>query len=281
MGAGLNRLSLAGDSLRVYPDIRQRVGELDLVLGFGGYPSVPVLLAAWEQGIPIFLQEQNRVMGRANRLFARHAQLIFQGLPAVDKGTFPHRMLTGNPVRDVAPRDETWFKSHRLLVVFGGSQGARTLSRRLSSIAEDLIDDGWHIYHVYGKHGEPLCRDGEGLQSNALREREVNPDLPRVLACADCLWARAGAGTIAEIIRYRIPALLFPYPHAADDHQELNARWLEEVAPVKRISEKEIDDRQLRQLTNSTDDSPSDWAIPWDEDFLPQRRIVRELEQWT
>jgi len=186
----VNVVSLVGD----YGELRSNLNEVDVVLGLGGYSSVPILSIAREQGIPTFIQEQNRIPGKANKMFMPGAFHTFFGLPPLDSYKSRGRSsVTGNPVRRQEPIEEPWFTSARLLVVFGGSQGSADLSRILQESGKQLLSLGWHIYYVRGEFGNTLSQDFSDFREQ-FREVKLNPNLPSVLARADCVWGRAGAG---------------------------------------------------------------------------------------
>ena len=211
------------------------------VVGFGGYASIPTMMAASLAGVPTVLHEQNAILGRANRLLADRAKAIAvsfpesQGIPAraIDKVTH-----TGMPVRSkvLEVRDTPYpsFTDDRPfnLLVLGGSQGARVLS--------EVIPD------AIGKLSEALkrririvqqCRP-EDLEQVRGRYKfhKINAelasffdDVPNRLAAAHLVISRSGASTVAELLVVGRPAMLVPYRYATDDHQSLNAHAVDEV----------------------------------------------------
>ncbi len=207
------------------------LADKDAVISFGGYPALPLLLAARVRRSPIFIQEQNRLMGRANRLFASKARCCFWGFPPLQKSAASKNIVTGNPVRRQPPRRGNWFSKSPLLVVTGGSQGAKEISRYLTSSAPYFLSEGWHIFYVKGKFG--LDVEYSLGSDPGLRQVEFEPELPSVIGASDCVWSRAGAGALSEIVYYGKPALLFPFPSAAENHQLLNARYIIENGPAE------------------------------------------------
>ena len=202
------------------------------VVGFGGYPSVPTVLAAARARLPILLHEQNAVLGRANRLLARRATLIAGAFPglAIPGGT--PLVATGNPVRPTiaalagrpyrAPAPEDTLH----LLVLGGSQGARVFSRIVPA-AIALLPAVLRTRLVIAQQCRP--EDLESVRAAyaglgiAARLASFFDDVPALLAEAHLVIARAGASTVAELAAIGRPALLVPYPYAADDHQTANA----------------------------------------------------------
>lgn len=205
-----------------------------VAIGFGGYPSVPTILAAHRRRVPIVLHEQNQISGRANRLLARRARLIGISFPQTSglEAVSERLRLTGNPVRAaIAALGSKPFgvpgKDDRLrLLVTGGSQGARVfnellpnalcrlpveLKRRLRVVQQVRGDDLESVQQTY--------RDC-GIDCDL---KDFFDDMPKRLAAAHLLVCRAGASTITELAAAGRPAILVPYPFAADDHQTGNA----------------------------------------------------------
>jgi len=205
----------------------------DLVLGVGGYVTGPVVAAAWLGGIPTCIHEQNSVPGMANRWLGKIASRIFISLPGSEK-YFPvsRTILTGNPVRaeilaaGKVARPETDAAGVTLLVL-GGSQGAHRLNQL---VLEGLVarkgelPPNFRVIHQTGRLDEALVR--EGYQENGISARvsAFFDDMAGLYGQADLLVSRAGATSLAELCVMGRPAILLPYPYAADNHQEFNAR---------------------------------------------------------
>jgi UDP-N-acetylglucosamine--N-acetylmuramyl-(pentapeptide) pyrophosphoryl-undecaprenol N-acetylglucosamine transferase len=204
------------------------------VVGFGGYPSVPTMLAAAQLGLPTLIHEQNVVLGRANRLLASRAHRIatgfanVQGLRPADRARLVH---TGNPVRPAirtvgaspyAPPGETI----ELLVV-GGSQGARIFGEIVPP-ALSLLPLAMRQRLRVSQQARPEDKEAViaqyGERAIAAEIESFFGDMPGRLRRAHLVICRAGASTIAELAAAGRPAILVPYPHAMDDHQTANAR---------------------------------------------------------
>jgi UDP-N-acetylglucosamine--N-acetylmuramyl-(pentapeptide) pyrophosphoryl-undecaprenol N-acetylglucosamine transferase len=205
------------------------------VVGFGGYPSVPTMLAAAQLGLPTLIHEQNVVLGRANRLLAPRARRIAtgfaatQGLRDADRGRAVH---TGNPVRPaiqavsalpyVAPEPDGPIE----LLVVGGSQGARVFGAVLTPALMSLPAKLRYRVHV-SQQARPEDKESVIAQyrdaSIAADIESFFTDMPERLSRAHLVICRAGASTIAELGIAGRPAILVPYPHAMDDHQTANA----------------------------------------------------------
>jgi UDP-N-acetylglucosamine--N-acetylmuramyl-(pentapeptide) pyrophosphoryl-undecaprenol N-acetylglucosamine transferase len=223
-----------------------------IVVGFGGYPTVPPVLAARLRDIPTIIHEQNGVMGRANRLLAPRVTAIATGFPGVvdaDRRLAVKATYTGNPIRPaVVTASETPYpvtsgtRPLRLLI-FGGSQGARVMSEIVPSAVAQLPPDLRQRLHITQQaRAEDLAavrNTYAGLQVAA----EVAPffsDLPGRMAASHLIVSRSGASTVAELAAIGRPAILVPLPHALDQDQLANANALEKVGGAIRIDQSEF-----------------------------------------
>ncbi len=209
------------------------------VVGFGGYASVPTLLAATRIGLPTVIHEQNAVLGRANRLMAPRVRAIAAAfaetaqLSPADRAKAEH---TGNPVRAaVAALAERPYPAPERggplsLLVIGGSQGAAVMSEvvpaALAALPEELRA---RLEVVQQCRADDLDQARETYRAAGIAAELAAffDDLPARLAKAQLVIARAGASTVAELTSAGRPAILVPYPSAADDHQSANARAIE------------------------------------------------------
>jgi UDP-N-acetylglucosamine--N-acetylmuramyl-(pentapeptide) pyrophosphoryl-undecaprenol N-acetylglucosamine transferase len=208
-------------------------------VGFGGYPSVPTMLAAARRQVATVLHEQNALMGRANRMLAPRVSRIATSFPQV-QGLKPadaaRVAFTGNPVRpEIARLRDLPYPTPTgtiNLLVTGGSQGARILST--------VIPDALARMPAALKSRIALMQQARPEDVDHVREThrrsgiaaEIAPffyDLPERLGRAHLVIARAGASTVAELCAAGRPAILVPYAHAADDHQTFNAKALSDV----------------------------------------------------
>jgi UDP-N-acetylglucosamine--N-acetylmuramyl-(pentapeptide) pyrophosphoryl-undecaprenol N-acetylglucosamine transferase len=206
------------------------------VIGFGGYPSVPTMLAAVSLGLPTIVHEQNAVLGRANRLLAPRVQLIAMGFPATaglrptDRARAVH---TGNPVRPaILAAGAACYRAPEPgrpieLLILGGSQGARVLSEVVPPALAGLPTPLRELLRISQQvRPEDLATVASAYRGNGITAdlSTFFDDVPARLARAHLAICRAGASTVAELAAIGRPALLIPYPHATDDHQTANAR---------------------------------------------------------
>ena len=229
------------------------------VIGFGGYPSVPVMLAATSLRLPTAIIEQNAVVGRANRLVMDRVKTVAAAFPIArfaprDKSKI---VLTGNPLRPEV--EALWGASYNVpvasgpirLLVFGGSQGARALSEvvpaaltrlpqdmkmRLTVVQQCRPEDMEQVRQVYA-NAEIRCQ----LES-------FFSDLPQRMAESHLVIARSGAGTVAELMAIGRPAILVPLPGALDDNQAPNADILDRAGAGWKIRQSDLTPDSLAQM---------------------------------
>ncbi|MBE0416601.1 MAG: undecaprenyldiphospho-muramoylpentapeptide beta-N-acetylglucosaminyltransferase [Coriobacteriia bacterium] len=247
----LQLVSSAARSWFLLGRLRPRV-----VVGFGGYVSLPVGVAAILWRIPLVLHEQNSVPGMANRalsLWACAVGVTYEGsVRYLKPGT--RAEVTGNPVREAILRADR--ESGRVsldlpadavvVLVFGGSRGARHINEAVVDLRGRLLaDDRVHVLHVAGREEAPTVREclersgGDG--GGRYRIIDYIEDMGSAIAAADVVVARAGATSIAEITAIGRAAILVPYPYATEDHQTLNAREVEEGGGALLIADSDLD----------------------------------------
>lgn len=241
----------------------------DVVVGFGGYVSIPVARAAEEMGIPVVVHEQNSVMGMANKYLSARADAVCltyecSGAHVADQG---HVHITGNPVRKrvvQATREEGRRmlgipEDALLLVVFGGSLGARHINQAVTAMKGELLGrDGLYVVHITGPKELDQVEEDLAL-TDAQRERYkvmgYQDNMPETLAAADAVVSRAGATSLAEISARAVPALLVPFPYAAEDHQTKNAREYVEAGAAYMMADDQLDSPQFAEkLLEMVDD---------------------------
>jgi UDP-N-acetylglucosamine--N-acetylmuramyl-(pentapeptide) pyrophosphoryl-undecaprenol N-acetylglucosamine transferase len=228
------------------------------VVGFGGYPSVPTMLAATRQGLPTLIHEQNALLGRANRLLASRVRAIatsFANVGGLRAGGNARIVETGNPVRGaIAALRGTAYAmpgDGRIeLLVIGGSQGARILSATVPE-ALAMLDPALRarLFVMQQARPEDLAEVERAHRANGIAA-EVAPffeDVPARLARAQLVISRSGASTIAELTTMGRPAILVPYRFAADDHQSANARALAEAGAAWVMPETGFTPAQLAE----------------------------------
>jgi UDP-N-acetylglucosamine--N-acetylmuramyl-(pentapeptide) pyrophosphoryl-undecaprenol N-acetylglucosamine transferase len=244
----------------------------DVVLGFGGYVSIPVGFAAALRGVPLVLHEQNSVPGLANKTLSRWARAVavtYEESAAVL--AHPERaVLTGNPVRPAvlsadrsSGREALSLPADALvLLVFGGSRGARHLNSAIVALRDRLLAiPGLQVLHVTGAaEAETVSEalDAAGGDGHG-RWRVIGylDGMGSALAASDLIVARAGATSIAEITALGLPAVLVPYPFATDDHQTKNAATMVAHGAALLVGDADLDDERFGDIVTSLLSDPS------------------------
>lgn len=242
--AGFNRSSLIKNIglpfklLKSFSQVRRifKRFQPDAAIGVGGYSSFPVLRYAQAKGIPTFIHESNSFAGKSNILLGRKATKIYVAAEGMEK-FFPSQkiLLTGNPVRaaianawvgkEEALRFFSFTPEKQTVLVVGGSLGAKSINEAIAARLKDLLTAGLQVIWQTGK---PFAQQAKE-QVKGLPDVWVNEFITKMeyaYAAADIVVARAGAMTVAELAVAKKPVLFVPYPHAAEDHQTVNAQQL-------------------------------------------------------
>ncbi len=221
-----------------------RAHRPDVVLGMGGYAAVPGGLMARLSGIPLVIHEQNAVAGSANRLLARLARRVLTGFP----GALPGALMVGNPVRAalaaVAPAEQRYGarQGPLHLLVLGGSQGAARINEVVpEALARLPAEARPRVHHQAGERHVDNVRQHYGRLGLQAEVSAFIEDMAQALSDADLVVCRAGAMTVAEVAAVGVAALFIPLPHAIDDHQTANARYLSECGGGWMMRQSELD----------------------------------------
>jgi UDP-N-acetylglucosamine--N-acetylmuramyl-(pentapeptide) pyrophosphoryl-undecaprenol N-acetylglucosamine transferase len=216
------------------------------VVGFGGYPTLPPMLAARLRRIPTIIHEQNAVLGRANRLLAPLVSAIGTGFPGVLNRQLAGKTThTGNPVRPAviaaAATPYPDLTGHVRLLVFGGSQGARIMADIVPEAIERLPGATRSCFAVTQQARAEDLERVRGAYRRIGVAASVEPffrDLPHHMAQSHLVVARSGASTVAELAAIGRPAILVPLPHALDQDQRANAALLEKAGGAIMIEQR-------------------------------------------
>lgn len=226
-----------------------RAERSSAVLGMGGFTSLPPVYAGHRLGLPAFVHDSNALPGRANRLTARFCTKVMVGMAAAVPhfGTRP-TVVTGTPVRlelrELPPREQAAATfgldpARPVVLVTGGSQGALRLNHLAAAAAASLPAD-WQVLHIAGASGETAAREASrnrpGYHVLGFCDRMAD-----AYAAADLVIARAGASSLTEFARAGLPAILVPYPFAADDHQTRNAEVFTAAGAAELVQERDLD----------------------------------------
>jgi len=265
VGRGLKpKLALPWRLLKAYRRGLKLIDEIkpDVVIGMGGYPTVPVGLAARGKGVPLVIHQSDAVAGLANRLLARFASKVLVGFSSVFDNVAQKRVITGNPIRPefdnlptpnarAAPRVGPLH-----LLMMGGSRGAEAINRLLPA-ALALIPDSQRpvVTHQAGRGSREKTQARYDELKVAASVVEFIDDSPRALADCDVFVGRSGASTVSELAALGVASILIPYPHHKDQQQLHNARILEAVGAAKVLPEpgltKELLAAEIASLTRA------------------------------
>jgi len=235
-------------SLAIMRDFRPH-----LIVGVGGYSSGPVCLCAWLLGIPTAIHEQNSFPGLTNRILAPLAKKVFisfeESRRYFKRGNL---LLSGNPVRDELVRLKPFPKGDNqrfVILVMGGSQGARAINRALIAALKELKAAGLLPFVIHQTGKADLGRVIDDYHALGL-DGEVKAfieDMAPAYGRADLVICRAGATTIAELAALGKPSILIPYPYAAHKHQDINAEVLVAMGGADMILERDLDGSNLAE----------------------------------
>lgn len=261
MRGSMRALNMLWNIIRAYGIL----GKLspDLVVGVGGYASVPAVVAAALRKIPRCILEQNVIPGRASRFLARYAQRIYLGFPTL-KPEFPpgKTMITGNPIRSqslAADHVKEFTGESRTLLILGGSQGAAQLNDLAMQIVPDLMagNSSLSVVHQTGLEQEQTVREHYIARNVSVEVVPFIEKMGEYYSRADLCLSRAGAMAVSELAAAGVPSVLIPYPHAVSDHQRANGRWLEEWGGAITVEPERTKARLLQEAIEHLLSSPN------------------------
>ena len=242
------------------------------VVGTGGYVCGPILLAASLEKVPTLIQEQNVVAGITNKILSKFVTKIAVGCEgALNHFPKDKTIYTGNPIREEVlqgTREEglkhfDFDDDKPVVLISGGSRGARSINRAMVEVLVNAATNPTIQYlHVTGKgeYDDVISRIKDaGVELETLRHIRVEPylyNMPQAMAMADLAIFRAGATGLAELTARGIPSILIPYPYAAENHQEYNARALVDAGAARMILNKDLNSEILQDTINELLNNP-------------------------
>lgn len=262
--AGLNRKNPFAN-IKIFMNYRKAIKRLkkeissfnpDLVLGIGGYITLPVCKAAKKMGYKVFIHEQNSIPGLSNRLLAKSADLIGVSLESSLKFFPKHKtVFTGNPCSEnvlnnpKVSKIDLGFTNDKLVLIVMGSLGSKTVSAAMKDILPKFKTKDYQILFISGKnYFEEFSKIK--LPDNVKVYPYID-NFPKYLQNADLIISRAGATTISEITVLGIPSILVPSPYVTHNHQEENAKVLEEAGAAVLLKEKDLNAERLLTAIDS------------------------------
>ena len=234
--------------------------DADALIGFGGFSSFGPALAARTCSIPFHVHEANRVVGKAVRFLANRANRVYLPLGVSIAGVSSEKIShIGYPLRsdfrripmERARKCLGVSMSDKLLLVLGGSQGASSLNSWVKDNLAQLAEDGISVYCLTGlreQNSGTVQLEGIGGETITSRFVSFSDQMHILMSAANLVISRAGAGSIAEVVRCRVPSILVPYPYAADRHQHANAQYLEAKGGSVVCPEEQMTDKLLLEV---------------------------------
>jgi UDP-N-acetylglucosamine--N-acetylmuramyl-(pentapeptide) pyrophosphoryl-undecaprenol N-acetylglucosamine transferase len=250
----------------------------DAVLAMGGFTSAPPVFVAKDTGIKAFLHESNTIPGRANRILSRFVDGALVGFPEAAARLKTRKVtITGTPVRpQFQPRDAAACRkalglepNRPTILVVGGSQGARGLNEMILSALPLLAGRDWQWLHLAGANGFEKVGAAYAARGIKAIVKPFLAEMDLALGAATVAVSRAGASSLAEIAAMRLPALLVPYPAAADNHQFFNASAFEKSGAAKLLEQK-----------NSTPEKVAAILVELVENEIARSKMQSALAQW-
>lgn len=272
--AGFNRKSLLKNVLLPFKLIASffqvmnimQVFKPDAVIGVGGYSSFPVLRYAQAKGIPSFIHESNSFAGKSNMLLGKKAVKIFVATDNMEK-FFPKEkiMITGNPVRKtiagsrISKTEGIRFfgldEKKRTVLAVGGSLGARTINEALAAGLDTLEEHSLQLIWQTGKIGSAVYQSAGRNRPNVW-VNEFIKEMEMAYAAADIIISRAGAMSVSELCVTGKPAILVPYPYAAEDHQTFNAKSLVNKQAALMVTDAEALEKLVLTVIDLSNNEP-------------------------
>ncbi|MBI5698883.1 undecaprenyldiphospho-muramoylpentapeptide beta-N-acetylglucosaminyltransferase [Candidatus Saganbacteria bacterium] len=211
----------------------------DGVIVTGGYVSFPVIAAAKLLRIPVLLHEQNTLPGFTNRFWSSFADVVTLSFDITQK--YIKGTVTGNPVRYRIREAKRKNNDKKTLLIWGGSQGARSINQAIVSHIDKLSE--WQVIHVTGERDfESISSQIDRTKNLAYRLLPYVYNVEDILSQADLVVSRAGATAIFEMLALGLPAILIPFPYSAEGHQELNAKVVAEAGAAAVLDQSNIDE---------------------------------------
>ncbi len=233
----------------------------DVVVGFGGYVSGPVVRTAAKMGIKTAIHEQNAFPGVTNKMLAKFADKVMLTVPEAEQYLEPKNkpIVTGLPVRcEIISADRDFARAElgiapeqTVVFSFGGSLGAKTINTAMTALIPEFKDEmNIHFIHGYGQYGtwvpDALTQNGVDISKSNIDVREYIYDMDKCLAAADIIICRSGASTLSEIEAVGKASILIPSPNVAENHQYHNAMTLVNANAAVVIEEKNLTNEKLK-----------------------------------
>jgi len=228
----------------------------DIVLGFGGYVTYPVLKAAKKLNIKTFLHEQNSLVGKTNKALARNVDLVaISFLSTINKFKKAKKVIyTGNPcgeaaltAKEIKKSDIGLLNNKKLVIIVGGSLGSSSMNEKLKEFLRLSRKSDYQVLYITGKNYYDEFVNGSRFSQN-IKVLPYLDNLPGLMKNASLIVTRAGASTISEILALSLPAIFVPSPYVANNHQFYNAKEIVDANAGLLVEEKDLDGKTLFNL---------------------------------
>ena len=228
-----------------------------MIFTTGGYISAPCILGAKLTGTPILLHESNAIPGKVSRLLGRFCDHVALGIPSASDYLYGCKTsFTGTPVRSEFFLEQplpSWVPSGEgtLIVIMGGSQGARKMNNMVRNLLPWLLKKGCRVIHLTGKNDYFYRKLGNIKTHPNFVIRDFSHEIPALLQNADLAISRAGAGAICELMVTKTPSILIPFPQSADAHQEFNAAYMAKFGGAVIVNQHNPEEHILRNIISN------------------------------
>ncbi len=217
--------------------------KISLIFTTGGYISAPAIIAGKIMKIPVILHESNLIPGLVTKYFGRYCDSVLLGFKETNKYLKNCKIIfTGTPLRNqfyIKNKIPTWIPKGNgpLILIMGGSQGAKGINELIYSVADFLISKNFRLIHITGE-SENIYYKNKKLNNYILLK--FSEEIAALMQNCDLVISRSGSGAVNEIIETKIPSILIPYPNSKNNHQEQNALFLSSLGCSILINEKNI-----------------------------------------
>ena len=248
----LQLLKLLFASIQVSILLRQK--KINVIFTTGGYISAPTILGAKLTGIPILLHESNAMPGKVTRLFGRFCDHVALGIPSASLYLQRSKTsVTGTPVRSEFLLEKplpSWVPKGEgvLVVIMGGSQGAKKLNEMVRSVLPVLLEKGCRVVHLTGNNDSFYDYQENAEHHPNLAVKNFTNEIPALLQHADLAIGRSGASAICELLVTNTPSILVPFPQSADQHQELNASYMARYGGAIIVKQHNPEEKILKDI---------------------------------
>jgi UDP-N-acetylglucosamine--N-acetylmuramyl-(pentapeptide) pyrophosphoryl-undecaprenol N-acetylglucosamine transferase len=253
------------ESLRVCRSIYRKF-KPHAVLGMGGFTSTAPVLAGKMRGVPTFIHESNAIPGKANRLTAKMVRAVLLGFKECAPFFSNARTeITGTPIRKELQPIDRGIARQKLglredlttLLVMGGSQGASGINQAVIKSLPSLHDLPIQVIHLSGARDERLVADNYQREKIPAYVAAFHHSMEEVYSAADIAIARSGAASLAELAAFSLPAILIPFPYAAEDHQTKNAEIFVRAGAALLLKESDLTAESLAQKIRELIENPN------------------------